>query len=420
VEHLPFDWWKAREKCPCGCGRLPTQHEADAHGSLAQAAKAHGITPSRAFQAWSALGLPKRQGGTKSLPIEPALMEEPPDQTEVLRERLRQAEAHIRKQRTGEVQWESVADRIIRAIPAVIPTYKAPKLVKSKQDPQEAVLMLGDFHASEIVDADRVLGMNSYDWPTMVHRMGEVQRAAVSHIEHAGFPVSRLVICLMGDMLSGDIHDELAITNDRPTAQAVVDLAYELAAFVEQLVPHVPKIHIAGVPGNHPRLSKKPQAKQAANNGDWLMYKLLEARLAKYPSVTFEFPFSAYARITVAERWKVLLMHGDGIRSSMPGVPWGGISRRVASLLEQFGAAQVAVDYIFCGHFHTANALDGVSVETIMNGSLKGVDEYSLSQFGGGRRAKQRLAFFHRERGITGLQWIDLQETIPMAERVAC
>ena len=199
----------------------------------------------------------------------------------------------------------------------------------------------------------------------------------------------------------------------------VVDLSAELASMIEGFVPLFPSITITGVPGNHPRYSKKMPAKQAYNNADWMMYKMLEHRLSRYKSIKCDFPMSAFSRVTIAERWKLLLFHGDGIRSSMPGVPWGGLSRRVASLMEQFGAAQVAVDYIACGHFHTANALDGVQVETFMNGSLKGVDEYSVKQFGGGRRAKQRLIFFHEKRGATSLAWIDLQDTIPSAERRA-
>jgi len=407
--NLDGEWWRDPDK-------LRWAYEQ--HGSIENIEIALG-RPSRKtlYVWWRKHGLPPLTIGAVSQG-KPGVVQEVTE-LDLLREKVRQYERHLSEQRKSDVLTESVVERILAAVPTCSPKYQPPRVSGKKPDAQEALLLLGDFHASEVVSPGEVLGMNEYSWTIMVDRMRMVAESVESHVNHAGFPVKRLHIALLGDMLSGDIHDELAITNDRPTAQAVVDLSAELASMIEGFVPLFPSITITGVPGNHPRYSKKMPAKQAYNNADWMMYKMLEHRLSRYKSIKCDFPMSAFSRVTIAERWKLLLFHGDGIRSSMPGVPWGGLSRRVASLMEQFGAAQVAVDYIACGHFHTANALDGVQVETFMNGSLKGVDEYSVKQFGGGRRAKQRLIFFHEKRGATSLAWIDLQDTIPSAERRA-
>lgn len=97
----------------------------------------------------------------------------------------------------------------------------------------------------------------------------------------------------------------------------------------------------------------------------------------------------------------------------MPGVPWGGVVRRITVLEQQFAAAKQPIDYVCLGHFHALNTLEGVGARTLMNGSVKGLDEYSMKQFGSGRSPSQLLATFHEKRGLTGTRIIDLIDKQP-------
>jgi hypothetical protein len=218
---------------------------------------------------------------------------------------------------------------------------------------------------------------------------------------------------MLGDMLSGDIHDELAQTNEFPNEEATVQFALDGAEWLTGFEDHFGQISVAGVPGNHPRRAKKPTAKMAANNSDWTAYQMMRLYHRGNPKFEWQFPKAAYTVVTVAERWRTLLMHGDGIRSTMPGVPWGGVVRRITTLEQQFSKAKQPIDYVALGHFHTANALDGVGVKTFLNGSVKGLDEYSLRQFGSGRHPSQLLLTFHREHGISDVSYIDLEPQLP-------
>jgi hypothetical protein len=143
---------------------------------------------------------------------------------------------------------------------------------------------------------------------------------------------------------------------------------------------------------------------------------MTEALLARHPRIGFAFKRGAYQTVTVAGRWRTLLMHGDGIRSTMPGVPWGGVVRRITTLEQQFSKAKQPIDFVELGHFHTANTLDGVQARTFLNGSVKGLDEYSLKQFGSGRDACQLLLAFNKRRGWTGTFPLDLQGVTPASE----
>ena len=322
-----------------------------------------------------------------------------------------------RRLHQGSVMEERILARLEDGISAAKPRYSPLAIPKSqrKTDQHEFVLLFSDTHASEVVSHEETLGMNEYDWDIMLGRMARMQRSVLSYQAHRPYPVKKLNVFMLGDMLSGDIHHELAVTNDRSTEEAAVQFGLDSATWLEEFIPHFPEIHVAGVPGNHPRKTQKPQSKQAFNNGDWTSYNVAQTYLRQNPSITWNIARAAYATAIVAERWRMLLMHGDGIRSTMPGVPWGGVVRRVTTLEQQFAKARQPLDYVALGHFHTANALDGVGVKTFLNGSVKGLDEYSLKQFGSGRPPSQLLLTFHPKQGVTDVSYIDLVDPAPMA-----
>lgn len=323
------------------------------------------------------------------------------------------------KAASGDLAEERVIQRLEQAAAALSPSWdavKIPRLAKGKRTTQEAVLLWSDLHAAEVVSLEETRGINEYNWSIMEERMADTQRAVFSHTDHFGFNVETLHIPMLGDMLSGDIHEELKVTNDRPLTEAVVDLAAAHVPWLLGFAERFPKVKISGVPGNHPRATQKPQAKMAHNNADWLFYQFLKAMLKDHPQFEFDIAKGSFNVITLADRWRALLMHGDGIRSTMPGVPWGGVIRRITVLESQFVAARTPLDFVFLGHFHTRNALDGVNSQVYMNGSLKGADEYSLKMFGSGRPAAQSLMTFHPERGWTGSYAMNLQRTRPGSE----
>lgn len=417
---LPERWWRSKDPCPCGTDHLIIQHERDVHGSNAAAARAHDARTTNVSKAWSeAHSLPPLPRGPEA-EVRKVVVGDPVDETETLKARVRELESHLKKVREGEVAEERVVQRLEAAIEKgdlVRTSFVSQRAAKSGTDGDtELALLLSDTHASEVVRAEETEGMNAYDWTTMTDRLRRLVDGVLSHREHHADPITRLHVWALGDMLSGDIHDELAITNDRPTAEAVVDFAVVFADLLEELAGHFDNIEVRGVPGNHPRASKKPAAKQAHNNADWLTYRMTEALLAKHPRIQFKFKRGGYQVTEVADRWRVLLMHGDGIRTTMPGVPWGGVVRRITTLEQQFSKAKQPLDYCVLGHFHTANQLDGVGARTFLNGSVKGLDEWSLKQFGSGRDASQLLLAFSRRRGWTGTYPIDLQDAVPASE----
>lgn len=339
---------------------------------------------------------------------------------EQLSQRVKELEGALRRVREADTYEARVLDRLEGAAkvrgPHRIPAPKRTATRRSSPGAHEFALLFSDTHAGEVVKSEETLGMNEYNWEIMLRRMVRIRDAIVSYQDHRAFPVRKLNIWCLGDMLSGSIHDELAQTNELPDEEATIQFGYDCAEWIASFLDIFEEVHVCGVPGNHPRKNKKPQAKQAHNNSDWTAYKLMEMYHRHTDRLSFNFPRAAFLTTPVAERWRALLMHGDGIRSTMPGVPWGGVVRRVTVLEQQFAKAKQPLDYVCLGHFHTANTLDGVGVKTFLNGNVKGLDEYSLKQFGSGRAPSQLLLTFHRDRGWTDTSSIDCEPQAPAAQ----
>jgi hypothetical protein len=236
---------------------------------------------------------------------------------------------------------------------------------------------------------------------------------------HRPYRIPRLNVWLLGDMVSGSIHDDLEVTNEMGHEQSVVQLGHDLATWLEEFVPYYEHIHVTGVVGNHPRRHRKPRAKRATDNSDWTLYKFIECYHRNNPAFSFHFPDGKMLDTLVCDRWRVGLLHGDGIRSTMVDVPWGGIVRYGQKLEAQFHKAGRPLDYLACGHWHSANAIDGIGTKLYVNGSIKGVDEYSLQRFGSARAPSQLLLTFHEKRGVAEVQYLDCEDTYPASEAVA-
>jgi transposase-like protein len=401
AESLPPVWWRDPEQL---------QAQVAEHGSMAAVARHHGLSVSTLKSAWSDLGLPPRPRGRAQLRAVTTAPGDTVSREEMLEQRVKELERSQHAGREEDVLRERMVFALKQAIASKEPTHK-PKLTKvgGGKDAHEMALLWSDAHAGEVVSHEETNGLNSYDWQVMMRRHDEITRGVLSYKENRPYPVDRLHIWSLGDMLSGNIHQELAETNEFPIIECAIQFGLDGAEWLEQFVPHFREIHFAGVVGNHPRLTKKMSSKRRFDNFDWLVYHTMQQRLRAYPQIKWQIPKAQKWPVEICGR-RVLLYHGDGIRSTMTDVPWGGIIRYTNKLANQYARAGKPIDHFACGHFHEANAVKNRRI--LMNGSIKGVDEYSVDAFGGGEAPTQLLTTFHKRRGLTDVSFIDLEGAV--------
>lgn len=68
-------------------------------------------------------------------------------------------------------------------------------------------------------------------------------------------------LALGGDLISGDIHEELVRTNALTAHQQVQFVVEQIGAGIRMALEAFGAVHVASVPGNHGRTTRKPTAK---------------------------------------------------------------------------------------------------------------------------------------------------------------
>lgn len=250
--------------------------------------------------------------------------------------------------------------------------------VKGKKDIAIATAMLSDTHFDEVVQPDEINGVNAYGRDIATLRLKtffeNTVKLCAGHM--AGLKIEGLVLALGGDMVSGNIHEELADTNEANIMDTVIYWTGQLIAGIELLDKHFKKIHVPCVTGNHGRNSIKKRNKgRAEDNFDWLMYHMVARHFEGRKTITFQIPRESEVRWTVYGT-RYHMSHGDQFRG---GAGIGGIAvpimRGDAKKRTRESAVNTPYDHLLIGHFHQLKDLGSV----LINGSLKGYDEYAAS-----------------------------------------
>jgi len=270
---------------------------------------------------------------------------------------------------------------------------------KSK-GPGIPTLFASDWHWSEVVNGSEINNVNNYNLK-IAHQRARLlfERTIDLAFNHMVSPhYDGIVLALGGDMVSGDIHDELAETNELPSLPAVLDLSGALIQGIEILRDKFGKVFVPCVAGNHGRLSRKPRAKYRAHtNYDWLTYQIVERHFKGDKRAQFHIPDGADASYRVYGH-RYLLSHGDQFRGGDGQVgALGPILRGDLRKRTRNGQVDLGYDTLLLGHWHQYTHMGRV----IVNGSLKGYDEYASQSNFGFEVAQQALWFTHPKHGIT-------------------
>jgi hypothetical protein len=263
------------------------------------------------------------------------------------------------------------------------------------------VLMLSDLHLDEVVDKYEMDGANEYDRAIAEARLEQIVYGVVKLLRRfiSGVEIDGLFLAMLGDIVTGIIHDELARTNEAPVPDTIVHWVPLIASAIKFLADELDvPIHVACVDGNHDRLFKQVPAKQRATSSlAWVIYNWLADSLRDDPRITFGLTTSAEQIVPVYDT-KLLLSHGDSFRSA------GGVGGLYPSLLkwllrrhDYYSSVSHGFDYALIGHWH--QPLWGQ--DFVVNGSLKGYDEYAKQ---GGFKfnvPSQQLFVVTPERGMT-------------------
>lgn len=313
--------------------------------------------------------------------------------------RARRSEANAWKQ---VKELESSLSRFAQVKPQDM---KVPAWLKPKRSTKEhhgtPVLMLSDLHLDEVVDPLEMDGLNEYNREIAHARLEKVINGAITLTKDyvAGLTLDGIVVPLDGDILTGDIHPELVKTNEAPVQASVVHWVPALASALTHLADEFGQVFVPTADGNHDRdpLNRRtPTKKRAESSYAWIIYNWLADTLRHDKRITFSISTSPMQRFDIYDT-RFLLTHGDAFRSQ------GGVGGLYPALLKWllrmhnlYSQAHNDFDYALLGHWH--QLLWGS--DFIVNGSLKGYDEYARFLGFNFERPQQALFIVTPENGI--------------------
>jgi hypothetical protein len=221
-----------------------------------------------------------------------------------------------------------------------------------------------------------------------------------------GYNYNKLHIFGLGDFVSGNIHDELNYEGIPITDQTIL-VGELISELIHKWSSRFKEIELTGITGNHGRTTKKPEYKRGWSGWDYMALKWIEIKCENLNNVTFNIPKSLFALQTIY-KWNFLIFHGQNIKSYM-GIPHYGIQRTNANLTQTLAYEKnFYPHYMVLGHFHNPNILAKIGGNIIINGSIKGTDEYAYGKMFVSGKPSQKLLSVHKDRGITWSMDIDL------------
>jgi len=284
---------------------------------------------------------------------------------------------------------------------------------------QVMVAPLTDTHVGDNVKKEQTLSLNEYDIDLFSKRMWGWSNQVLNLAEYRRnmCPIDELVIPMLGDMISGDIHDELARTNVDNCMMQMIIGAYVISQSIAFLSPHFDNIRIKAVVGNHGRMTRKIPSKDRYMDWDYMLYQWVGVFLRDHKNIEIDIPKSFSHVFDVAGR-KILIMHGDSIAG---GGAQTSIKRAVANLREVIQYNNVAVtdssfesydyfDDVLIGHFHRVDEMDIGTGSLHICGTPKGGDEFVISRLHLVSRPKQIVLYYHPQHGQVGKEVIYLDK----------
>lgn len=238
--------------------------------------------------------------------------------------------------------------------------------------------LVSDVHDGEVISANEINGINAFN-PEICERRMHRYFSAVCTIGQRWADDTEcmgVLLALAGDLMSGDIHEELRITNAMTSQEQCIHVSVLIAAGMKMLLETYGAIHVVGVPGNHGRSTQKPTAKLYARlSYDNLILAMVESHFKDDKRVTFQYG-AAKDQMTPVFGRTVFTTHGDKI-GTKGGMGFAGPVLPIVRGSKKIEAQQAGIgrrpDLIQFGHYHTTANPGNI----LANGSVPGYSEYA-------------------------------------------
>lgn len=173
---------------------------------------------------------------------------------------------------------------------------------------------------------------------------------------------------IIGEVVSGIIHNNLRIENNLDLMQSFKLVVTLISDFLTELSKYFNHVHVYINEGNHSRISPNKEDSIQGENVDILVPFYLKARLQLIENIFIH-------ENEVMEEIAMFEVRGNIVMSAH------GDNDKVSNVVQKFTMLfDVKPDLVYLGHRHT-NAMETVyDTKVIQSGCLSGTDDYALSK----------------------------------------
>lgn len=298
-----------------------------------------------------------------------------------LKDNLKDVKNRYNRVLRNENNLTRILGRITEVTSAIAPVKPAApmKVRRGDKTVESAVLVGSCWHIGEKIDRQAMGDLNEYNFEIFKARLQYMIEHAINFTlgNMSSHAFEEIHLILTGDMVSGIIHEELVESNELHIVDQTLYGAHIAAQAIQDLARVFPRVVVTGVVGNHGRTQ---HAKEFKNKGskswDYVFYNALAMLLQGQKNVQFVIPKSYWGILDI-QGHLCQVQHGDTIKS-WGGIPFYGLNRETSKWVEIHATRKEFVEYYITSHFHTKAILQSGIGERIMNGSLKGGDEYAI------------------------------------------
>lgn len=270
----------------------------------------------------------------------------------------------------GQIDREKQARENLTALAGV----KSKKITRSrpagKRPEATAILVCSDWHVEERVDPATNVPGNEYTLDIADRRIKQLVQRASMLIEHEQSltNIRRVVVAALGDMITGQIHDDLVEMTQLAPLAATRWAGERLGGVIDAMSEIAPVV-VATSSGNHGRTTHKPRiATENEHSFEQHLYLTMAAQ-EKRKHVSWQIGHG-YLNIVELDGFPVRFHHGHAIRF---GGGVGGLTIPANKAIANWNISRrVSLDVF--GHWHTFCWLP---YRFVANGSLIGHNAFA-------------------------------------------
>lgn len=257
-----------------------------------------------------------------------------------------------------------------------------------------AVILVSDNHVEEVVDPNKVNGLNKHTPEIAKQRMAEIfeRTARLVEKERQDTKIHELIVWLGGDHISSNIHEELMENCAMPPVEAAEFAQNLISSGLTHLKNRLKDIKITAVcsSGNHARITKQVHhSNEAGNSLEWFMFQNLARQ---HPEIKFIVEKGYHTYLDVYGK-KLRFNHGHNVKY---GGGVGGLTIPLNKAIKGWNTA-VPADLTMVGHFHRY-LLDPSSF--VANGSSIGYSPYAVAIKADYEAPGQAFFLLHKRYGM--------------------